>query len=42
VAALRAKGSTTITGAEAIKKSYPTFFSDLSKLGASVSLPDFN
>lgn len=42
VAALRAKGPTTITGAEAIKKSYPTFFSDLSKLGASVSLPDFN
>ncbi|MFM7646041.1 MAG: 3-phosphoshikimate 1-carboxyvinyltransferase [Sphingomonadales bacterium] len=42
VAALRANGSTTIEHAEAIKKSYPTFFADLSMLGASVSLPDFN
>jgi 3-phosphoshikimate 1-carboxyvinyltransferase len=42
VAALRANGSTTISGAEAISKSYPTFFADLSLLGASVSLPDLN
>lgn len=42
VAALRAKGSTNLVGAEAIKKSYPSFFADLSLLGASLSLPDFN
>jgi len=42
VAALRASGPTVITGAAAVKKSYPTFFTDLSMLGASVSLPDFN
>jgi 3-phosphoshikimate 1-carboxyvinyltransferase len=42
VAALAASGSTEISGAEAIKKSYPAFFADLSSLGASVSLPNFN
>ena len=42
VAALAAVGSTEISGAEAIKKSYPAFFADLSVLGASVSLPHFN
>jgi 3-phosphoshikimate 1-carboxyvinyltransferase len=42
VAALAASGSTEISGAEAIKKSYPSFFADLSSLGASVSLPNFN
>lgn len=40
VAALRAAGPTTIIGAEAVKKSYPAFFADLSMLGAFVSLPD--
>jgi 3-phosphoshikimate 1-carboxyvinyltransferase len=38
IASLRAKGSTLIQHAEAINKSYPDFFSDLTKLGASVSL----
>ncbi|MBM3923140.1 MAG: 3-phosphoshikimate 1-carboxyvinyltransferase [Sphingomonadales bacterium] len=42
VAGLRATGATEITGAEAIKKSYPDFFADLSMLGASLSLPDLN
>lgn len=42
VAGLRAQGVTTISGAEAINKSYPSFFADLSLLGASVSLPDLN
>ncbi|MFM8806927.1 MAG: 3-phosphoshikimate 1-carboxyvinyltransferase [Sphingomonadales bacterium] len=42
VAALRATGPTTIAEAEAIKKSYPGFFADLSLLGASLSLPDLN
>lgn len=36
VAALRAEGQTTIEEAEAINKSYPTFYSDLKKLGADV------
>jgi 3-phosphoshikimate 1-carboxyvinyltransferase len=36
VAALRAEGETTIEEAEAINKSYPTFYSDLKKLGAVV------
>jgi len=36
VAALRAEGQTTIEEAEAINKSYPTFYSDLKKLGAVV------
>ena len=42
VAALRAQGDTTVFGAEAINKSYPSFFADLSLLGASLSLPDLN
>jgi 3-phosphoshikimate 1-carboxyvinyltransferase len=36
VAALRAEGETTIEEAEAINKSYPTFYADLKKLGAVV------
>jgi 3-phosphoshikimate 1-carboxyvinyltransferase len=36
VAALRAEGETTIEEAEAINKSYPTFYSDLKYLGAVV------
>lgn len=42
VAALLGVSTTEIRGAEAIKKSYPDFFADLSMLGASVSLPDLN
>lgn len=38
VAALKATGETNISGAESINKSYPSFFEDLKKLGASVSL----
>ena len=38
IAALNADGNTIIDDAEAINKSYPDFFSDLEKLGASVSL----
>ena len=36
VAALRAEGETTIEEAEAINKSYPTFYSDLKNLGTVV------
>lgn len=39
VAALKADGETIIEEADAVKKSYPDFFDDLKKLGASVSLP---
>jgi 3-phosphoshikimate 1-carboxyvinyltransferase len=38
VAALKAGTQTTIEQAQAIKKSYPDFYSDLEKLGAGVSL----
>jgi 3-phosphoshikimate 1-carboxyvinyltransferase len=38
VAALHARGSTTIEDAEAVNKSYPDFFDHLKYLGASVSL----
>jgi 3-phosphoshikimate 1-carboxyvinyltransferase len=38
VASLHAEGSTLIQHAQAIDKSYPDFFQDLIKLGASVSL----
>ena len=38
VAALKAKEKTTIDEADAVKKSYPDFYDDLKKLGASVSL----
>ncbi|HEX5652975.1 MAG TPA: 3-phosphoshikimate 1-carboxyvinyltransferase [Chitinophagaceae bacterium] len=39
VAALKATGETILEEAEAVKKSYPDFYSDLRSLGASVSLP---
>jgi 3-phosphoshikimate 1-carboxyvinyltransferase len=39
VAALQADGDTVIEEAQAVKKSYPGFFTDLLSLGASVSLP---
>lgn len=35
-AALFADGNTTINGAEAVKKSYPEFFTDLAKIGGRV------
>ncbi|HRX94428.1 MAG TPA: 3-phosphoshikimate 1-carboxyvinyltransferase [Chitinophagaceae bacterium] len=37
VAALKAKGETTIKNAEAVNKSYPDFYEHLKKLGATVS-----
>jgi 3-phosphoshikimate 1-carboxyvinyltransferase len=40
VAALKAEGDTIIEEADAIKKSYPDFYSDLKSLGAAVSLPN--
>ncbi len=39
VAALKADSETTIEEAQAVKKSYPDFFTDLQSLGADVSLP---
>jgi 3-phosphoshikimate 1-carboxyvinyltransferase len=39
VAALRASGETTLEEAQAVKKSYPDFYNDLEKLGASLSKP---
>jgi len=36
IAALNAAGTTTIRGADAIKKSYPDFFTDLQQLGATL------
>lgn len=39
VAALKAQGDTVIEEAQAVKKSYPDFYSDLKSLGANVSLP---
>ena len=39
VAALKAEGETVIEEAQAVKKSYPDFYTDLKLLGASVSLP---
>ncbi|MCX8020554.1 MAG: 3-phosphoshikimate 1-carboxyvinyltransferase [Chitinophagaceae bacterium] len=39
VAALIAEGTTTIDGAESVKKSYPHFFNDLKQLGAHVQFP---
>jgi 3-phosphoshikimate 1-carboxyvinyltransferase len=39
IAALKAKGRTTIDHAEAVTKSYPGFYLDLKMLGADVSLP---
>ena len=40
VAALRANGPVMIEKADAINKSYPEFFRDLEKLGASIHLLD--
>ena len=39
VAALKAEGETIIEEAGAIKKSYPDFYSDIQRLGASVVVP---
>jgi len=39
VAALKADGETVIEEAQAVKKSYPDFYSDLRSLHASLSLP---
>jgi 3-phosphoshikimate 1-carboxyvinyltransferase len=36
VAALKADGETVIEEAQAVKKSYPDFYDDLKKLGASL------
>lgn len=38
IAALMADGPTTITGAAAVKKSWPSFFADLESLGAKITL----
>lgn len=38
VAALKAEGATTIEEAQAVKKSYPDFYTHLQKLGADLSL----
>jgi len=40
VAALRASGPVQIENADAVNKSYPSFFSDIEKLGASVHVLD--
>lgn len=39
VVSLRANGETIIEEAQAINKSYPDFYSDMQRLGASVTLP---
>lgn len=36
IAAIRAKSPVTITGAEAVKKSYPAFFADYESLGGNI------
>ncbi len=36
IAALRSRDGLTITGAEAVAKSYPEFFEDLVRMGARV------
>lgn len=38
IAALRTKGGVTIEGAQAVRKSYPHFFEDFSRLGGHVTL----
>ncbi len=38
IAALRARGGLTITGADAVAKSYPWFFDDLARMGAQVTV----
>lgn len=40
IAALSASGTTSISDANAIKKSYPDFYSDLQKLGATITRID--
>jgi 3-phosphoshikimate 1-carboxyvinyltransferase len=40
VAALRSEGPVMIEKAEAINKSYPAFFEDLAKMGASIHILD--
>ena len=40
VAALRASGPVQIEKADAVNKSYPSFFDDIEKLGASVHVLD--
>jgi 3-phosphoshikimate 1-carboxyvinyltransferase len=42
IAAINAEGPVTISRAEAVEKSYPTFFRHLSDLGASLSLSNQN
>ncbi|MDR2708281.1 MAG: 3-phosphoshikimate 1-carboxyvinyltransferase [Nitrososphaerota archaeon] len=37
VAALKAKGKTTVKNAECIRKSYPSFYNDLTSIGAEIS-----
>lgn len=37
VAAMIARGSVTVTGAQAVEKSYPAFWADFSRLGGSIS-----
>ncbi|MCL1965731.1 MAG: 3-phosphoshikimate 1-carboxyvinyltransferase, partial [Candidatus Bathyarchaeota archaeon] len=37
VAALRAKGETIVKNADCVRKSYPSFFNDLSSIGAEIS-----
>jgi len=37
VAALKAKGETTVENAECIRKSYPLFYNDLASIGAEIS-----
>jgi 3-phosphoshikimate 1-carboxyvinyltransferase len=36
IAALKAEGTTRIGEAQAIEKSYPDFFEDLARIGASI------
>ncbi len=38
IAALRAEGPVTILGAEAVNKSYPTFFDDFARLGGKIEV----
>ena len=40
VAALRGAGPVTILGAEAVNKSYPTFFADYRHLGGIAEITD--
>jgi 3-phosphoshikimate 1-carboxyvinyltransferase len=40
VAALRSEGPVVIEKAEAVNKSYPAFFDDLIKMGASIHILD--